>query len=134
MFWSIDPSNGIAIYEQIVRQVTFAIANGALGVGDLVPSVRDLARTLAVNPNTVARAYRELQAAGVLVPVRGTGLAVAPAAPPFCKKSRQHLVGERFGQVLREARQSGLDDESVRRIVEEELCRTQDVTTKEAPA
>ena len=62
MFFTIDPSNGLAIYEQIVRQVTFAVANETLKPGDLVPSVRELARELAINPNTVARAYRDLQA------------------------------------------------------------------------
>ena len=54
MFLAIDPQNGVAIYEQIVRQVNFAVAGEALVSGDLVPSVRELARQLAVNPNTVA--------------------------------------------------------------------------------
>ena len=82
MFFTIDPSNGLAIYEQVVRQVVFAIAAGSLQAGDMVPSVRELARELAINPNTVARAYRQLQDDGVLQSVRGTGLAVAegPAA------------------------------------------------------
>ena len=68
MLYHIDPSNGLAIYEQIARQVKFAVAQGALRTGDLVPSVRELAQTLAVNPNTVARAYRDLQSDGVAPP------------------------------------------------------------------
>ena len=62
MFVHIDPSDGLAIYDQIVRQIKFAVAAGALATGELAPSVRELARDLAVNPNTVARAYQQLQA------------------------------------------------------------------------
>ena len=77
MFLNINPSNGIAIYDQIVRQVKFAVAQGAVKPGNLVPSVREMARELAINPNTVARAYQQLQADRVLEQVRGMGLEVA---------------------------------------------------------
>ena len=56
MFVHVDPTHDLAIYDQIVRQIKFAVANGAVGVGELVPSVREMARELAINPNTVARA------------------------------------------------------------------------------
>jgi len=72
MLLHIDPANGLPIYEQIVRQVTFAIANKALRVAEHVPSVREMAGMAAVNPNTVARAYRELQQQGILTTIRGT--------------------------------------------------------------
>jgi len=84
MFFQIDPSNGLAIYDQVVRQIKFAIAGGALKAGELIPSVRELARELAINPNTVARAYRCLQDEGVLEPVRGQGLAVTAGACERC--------------------------------------------------
>ena len=61
MICHIDAGNGIPIYEQIERQVKFSIANGSLLVGERLPSVRELAVQAAVNVNTVARAYRELQ-------------------------------------------------------------------------
>ena len=80
MFFAISAHNGVPIYEQIMRQVKFAVAAGLLGPGELVPSVRELARELVINPNTVARAYRELQAEGVLEAVRGTGLEIAAGA------------------------------------------------------
>jgi GntR family transcriptional regulator len=80
MLLHVDAGNGLAVYDQIVRQVKFAVADGVLRSGELVPSVRELARDLAINPNTVARAYRELQNDGVLETVRGTGLSVSPAA------------------------------------------------------
>ncbi len=81
MHFALHFSNGIPIYEQIVRHIKFAVANGGLMVGEHIPSVREAAAQLAVNPNTVARAYRELQAAGILIPIRGTGLAVTPKPP-----------------------------------------------------
>src|SRR6516162_9540570 len=118
MFFNIDPSNGLAIYEQVVRQVVFAVAAGALKSGDLVPSVRELARELAINPNTVARAYRQLQDDGVLQSVRGTGLAVAEGANGRCEEQRLALLRNRVQQVLIEAQQSRLDIAQLRSLVE----------------
>lgn len=123
MFLAIDPQNGVAIYEQIVRQVNFAVAGEALVSGDLVPSVRELARQLAVNPNTVARAYRQLQSDGVLETVRGTGLAVSAGAAKRCRAARTKLLRERIRQALGEAKQSRLAPQDIRNLVEEELSR-----------
>lgn len=123
MFFSINPTNGLAIFDQIVRQVKFAIANGTLPAGELVPSVRELAKELAVNPNTVVRAYRDLTTEGVLEPVRGTGLAVTANAVSHCERERQSLLRERIRQVLEEAYSSRLAAADVRTLVEEELAR-----------
>ena len=109
MFFRIDPSDDLAIYDQVVRQVKFAVAGDVVKVGELVPSVRELARELRINPNTVARAYRQLQTDGVLQPVRGTGLAVAGGADRQCRTERVRLIRDRLRQVLFEARQSRLD-------------------------
>ncbi len=123
MFFTIDPSNGLAIYEQIARQIKFAVAHEAIKPGDLVPSVRELARELAINPNTVARAYRELQADGVLDALRGTGMAVTNTARRRCQDDRVKMVRARLRQVLTEARQSQLDVAELRQMVEDELAR-----------
>lgn len=123
MFMHVDPSNGIAIYDQIVRQVKFAVASEALKPGNLVPSVREMARDLTVNPNTVARAYRELQADNVLQPLRGTGLEVTTGAFKKCRDDRAALIRSRLRSVLEEARQSGLSAEDVRALTEAELSR-----------
>ena len=122
MFFRIDPSNGLAIYDQIVRQIKFAVANSALPAGALVPSVRDLAGRLAVNPNTVARAYRELQAQGVLVTVRGTGLEVTSQAPQRCREDRKELIRQRLRSVLAEAVQSRLTRKEIQQLISEELA------------
>ena len=121
MFLQIDFQNGLPIYEQVVRQVKFAIAGQDFKEGELVPSVREIARELAINPNTVARAFRQLQTDGVLEPVRGTGLAVASGAAERCRKERVELIRARLTQVLSEAVQSRLDPDELRTIVEREL-------------
>jgi GntR family transcriptional regulator len=121
MFFAIEFSDGLAIYEQIVRQVKYAVAGGALKPGELVPSVRELARELAINPNTVARAYRELQGDRVLETVRGTGLEVASGAAERCRNERIKLIRGRLKQVLAEAKRSGLDADELRALVDKEL-------------
>jgi GntR family transcriptional regulator len=90
--------------------------------GNLVPSVRELARELAINPNTVARAYQQLQADGVLQTVRGMGLEVAADARKHCCAERQKLIRLRFRQALTEARQSGLGEDELRTLIDEELA------------
>ncbi|WP_437230674.1 GntR family transcriptional regulator [Planctomicrobium sp. SH661] len=119
----IDPTNGIPIYEQIVRQVKFAVANGSLQVGEHVPSVRDMAGLAAVNPNTVARAYRDLQNEGILIAIRGTGLAITPQAPQLCRKLRLELIRERLRSVLEEAAQNQIEWDEIRKLVELEMKR-----------
>jgi GntR family transcriptional regulator len=121
VFLSIDAHNGLAVYDQIVRQVKFAIADGALVAGELVPSVRELARELAINPNTVARAYRQLQDDGVLDTVRGTGLSVASAARRQCQSERTKLIRARLKLVLEEAASSGLDNAEIEQLVRSEI-------------
>jgi GntR family transcriptional regulator len=123
MFFRIESANGLAIYEQIVRQVKFAVAGEALLAGDLVPSVRELSRDLAINPNTVARAYRELQAQGILAPLRGTGLEVTPHAARHCGQERVSLIRDRLRSVLLEARRSRLELDEIRTLIDDELAR-----------
>ena len=125
MFFSINPSAGLPIYEQVARQIKFAVAGQVIKPGELTPSVREVARQLAINPNTVARAYRQLQADGVLEAVRGTGLQVAGGAEELCRRERLDLIRLRLREVLSEARQSRLGIEEVRELVESELATTE---------
>lgn len=122
MLLHLDAHNGLAVYDQIVRQVKFAVADGAIRSGELVPSVRELARELAINPNTVARAYRQLQDDGVLEPVRGTGLSVATAARRQCQAERNKLIRARLRLVLEEALLSGLDANEIDSLLRDELA------------
>jgi GntR family transcriptional regulator len=112
----------LAVYDQIVRQIKFAVADGVLRSGELAPSVRELARDLAINPNTVARAYRELQDDGVLETVRGMGLSVAATARRHCQAERTKLIRARLRLVLQEALSSGLEAADVASLMQAELA------------
>lgn len=121
MILKIDTSNGIAIYEQIVRQLKFAVASGKIRRGELIPSVRELSKQLAINPNTVARAYRQLQDEQVIESVRGLGMQMTTGAERRCRADRKRMIATRLKQVLDEARQSGLLRDDVRKILDKEL-------------
>ena len=121
MYIHIDQHQGMPIYEQIVRQVKFAVAAGLVQPSETIPSIRELAQQLAINPNTVIRAYRDLQNDGILATVRGTGLAVTVEAPALCRASRRDLIVERVRSVLFEAQQSGLAAKELREIIEAAL-------------
>ena len=118
MIFRIDADDGLAIYDQIVRQVKYAVASGTLAPGAWIPSVRELARQLTVNPNTIQRAYQQLQADGVLEPVRGRGLAVCRTAQRACVAERQALVRERLEQVVAEAIRGGMSADELRTLFE----------------
>src|SRR5438094_1844803 len=113
MIFHIQPDSLVPIYEQIVAQVTFAVATGALQPGDVIPSLRDLAAELVVNPNTVARAFGELERRGVVESRRGLRMAVAATAVPACRQRRLQIVRERIHAALREAVLSGLAPEEI---------------------
>ena len=111
------------IYGQIADRVKFAVAGGALRPGDLVPSVRELSKQLVVNPNTVARAYRDLQTEGLLESVRGMGLQVAEGAVDRCRAARREMVRHRLRRAIEDARQSWMDPSEIEAIFREEWAR-----------
>jgi GntR family transcriptional regulator len=123
MLWDIHFDSPIPIFKQIVLQVCSNIASGGLEVGALIPSVRDLGFQLTVHPNTVAKAYQELERMGVLAPRRGRGMEVTADAPKVCQAHRQETIRERIREALREAVASALSAEDIRRLVDEELSR-----------
>lgn len=123
IIFRVRPDSPIPIYEQIVAQVTFGIASGGLEVGALIPSVRELAQRLLVHPNTVARAFQELERQGVVAARRGRGMEVTPEAPVACQNMRLEIIRGRVREALREAASSALLPEEIRQLVEEELTR-----------
>ncbi|HYV39492.1 MAG TPA: GntR family transcriptional regulator [Gemmataceae bacterium] len=125
MIFSIQLDGPTPIYEQIVAQVIYAVAVGTLEASTFIPSVRELAEQLRVHPNTVARAFHELERAGVVTPRRGRGMVVMERAPATCKIKRQELVRGRMRQAMREAAASAMPPEEIRRLVEEELAALQ---------
>ncbi|TWU37300.1 GntR family transcriptional regulator [Novipirellula artificiosorum] len=123
MFFSIEPGGDVPIYEQIVRQVKLAVADGVLVGGQMVPSVRQLAGELAINPNTIARAYQQLQADLVLEPLRGRGMIVRRDSLARCTKARNSLVGDAVRRALADALGGGMTPEALRELFEAELHR-----------
>ncbi len=121
MLIQINQSSPTPIYEQILKGLKFAIAAGSIQPDELIPSVRELAKSLAINPNTVARAHRTLLAEDLVYTCRGLGLAVAPNAPERCRKERAEFFRERFALLLSEAEKSQLSKTEIKQILQELL-------------
>jgi GntR family transcriptional regulator len=117
----VNPSSGVPIYLQIETQVKNAVAAGALKKGEALPSVRKLAVELRVNPNTVARAYQELEREGVIGTVPGGGSYVAGHTPRFLKSEKLRRLQPYARQIAVEGTQLGLDEKEIMEMVQEEL-------------
>ena len=113
----IDASDGLPIYLQLIQQIKYLIATGRLSASDQLPSVRKLSDQLVVNPNTVARAYRELELAGVLATRPGAGVFVSPTAAPLAKREQHQLLVDKIDVVLTEARHLDVTTEGVIQLV-----------------
>jgi GntR family transcriptional regulator len=109
----ISPHDGVPIYLQIVNQVKYLVAAGRLAPGEELPAIRVLAERLQVNPNTVARAYRELEVAGVVEKRRTAGTYVSAAGSPLARRERLKILTERIDALLAEARQLGIRTDDV---------------------
>jgi len=105
----ISPSDGVPIYQQIVNQLKYLAASGRLEAGEQLPAVRKMAERLLVNPNTVARAYRELESDGVVTSRRGAGVFVAEGVSPLAKREQNKILNERLDMLLAEARQMNVE-------------------------
>src|SRR5438128_2624816 len=103
----LELSSHVPIYLQIVNQVKYLVGAGRLSPGDELPPIRVLAERLLINPNTVARAYKELEAAGVVVKRGTAGTYVSDAGSPLARRERVRILAERIDALLAEARQLG---------------------------
>jgi len=100
---TIDPKSGVPLYRQIIESVKFAIARGDLGPGDQLPTVRRLAVDLKVNPNTVIRAYREMEIEGVLDTQQGSGTFVTDRLPEVDALERRRMLDQILTELLARA-------------------------------
>jgi GntR family transcriptional regulator len=121
MLFQVNPSSGVPIYVQIESQVKNAVAAGALKAGQPLPSVRRLAADLGINPNTVARAYQELERDGMITTVPGGGTFVAEQVPRFLKSEKLRRLQPYARQIAVEGAQLLLSDDEILKIVQEEL-------------
>src|SRR5947199_6255555 len=123
MWLALSGDGPAPIYEQIIDRVTFAVAAGDLEPGALLPSVRELSQQLVIAPNTVARAYQELERRGVIAAKRGVGMEVTAAAPGLCREQRHEVIREHLRRAMHEAFTSGLPVGEIRQLIHEELHR-----------
>lgn len=112
----LDPSSGVPAYLQIVQQVRQAVSLGVLGPGDQLPTIKEVVAALAINPNTVMKAYRELVLAGVVDGRRGQGTFVARTVEGSSERDFEPLRASLVDWLAR-ARAAGLDDEAIRALV-----------------
>jgi GntR family transcriptional regulator len=113
MWFRINPSLALPIYLQIIRQVEGGVERGTLRPGDRLPAVRELAVSAAVNPNTVARAYRELEERGIVETRRGAGTFIGKGS-----STRPEPLQPELDLLLAEAGRMGIGDEELLRLVE----------------
>jgi GntR family transcriptional regulator len=117
MGFHVNTASRVPIYQQLVRQVREAVARGEFRPDERLPSVRELARELAVNPNTVAKAYTELERDGTLVSRPGLGLFVARPGTDLTRAARDRRLRELLDQLLTEAVHLGYSADEVLRLV-----------------
>lgn len=125
MSFRIDPLAGTPVFEQIVFQVKAAVARGELAPGDKLPSVRDLAKETAVNPNTVVRALEALERDRVIVRRQGSGCFVAPPSSDLTARARQKQLDDALDRVVTDAFHLGFTNREVKSALDEALKRVQ---------
>ena len=123
----IATGDGVPIYLQIVNQVKYLVASVGLAPGDELPSIRALAEHLVINPNTVARAYRELEQAGIVSTRRASGTYVSNAGSPLARAEKLKILAERVDALLAEAQSMGIASDELTMLLRrrDEALRTQ---------
>ncbi len=122
-FLRIDPSGAGPVFQQIVDHVKRAIATAQLDPEDRLPSVRELAKELVINPNTIARAYQVLDAEGITYSRRGAGTFIAAHKPVVKGEERRRRFREAIEAALADAFHTGVSEEEARRAFDAALKR-----------
>ncbi len=114
---NITTHDKVPIYLQVVNQIKYLVAAGRLAAGEELPPIRVLAEKLVVNPNTIARAYRELELAGIVEKRRTAGTFVSDQGSPLARRERIKILSERIDQLLAEALQMDVSLDDVIKLV-----------------
>jgi len=117
----IDPRSGFPVYRQMMDQIKYYIASGTLKAGDQLPSIRELAQMLAVNPTTVVKAYSELQGESVIEIRHGKGAFITESALRIPLRERDQTLRRLARQLVVESKQMGAPKDLVMRVVKEQL-------------
>jgi GntR family transcriptional regulator len=121
MFIRIDQSTGVPLWLQIVNQLTKQVVSRNIAVGDRLPTVRELAADLRVNPNTVARAYQELEREGVVETRRGQGTFACDVVDRRSPAQRRSMIADQIDALLADTAHLKLTDDELRAIFDERL-------------
>lgn len=117
LHFAVNLESPIAVYVQLENQVQFAIASGRLKAGDTLPSVREMSSCVNVNPNTVTKAYRDLELLGLVHTRRGVGVTVSEKALKLCGGKTRGMVQGHLADSVAECLASGISAVDVRKIV-----------------
>ena len=115
----VAPEDGLPVYQQICNQIRYLVASGVLVAGEELPPIRALAEQLLINPNTVARAYRELEQAGIVVKRGTVGTFVSAAPSPLARRERLRILRERIDTLLADAKHMGIDLRELKVLMDE---------------
>src|SRR5262245_5026368 len=119
---TVSLKDGVPIYRQSVNQIKYLMASGHLLPGEELPPIRTLALQLKVTPNTVVKAYGELESAGLIHTRRGAGTYVSDVTSPLADRERQRLIEQRIDALLAEAHQLNFTPDEVLRALRERLA------------
>jgi GntR family transcriptional regulator len=122
MLFRPNPASGVPIYLQLMEQVKHAVETGALRAGEQLPGIRPLAEELVINPNTVAKAYRELEHAGIIELRHGSGAFVSAHARPKRQTDNLRAALDIVATAVERLHARGVTDEEIRRLFEAELA------------
>ena len=115
----VSPDDGLPVYKQIFNQVKYLVASGVLRAGEELPPIRALAEQLLINPNTVARAYRELEHAGIVVKRGTVGTFVSNTPSPFARRERLRVLRQRIDTLLADASHMGVSVDELKDMIDE---------------
>ena len=115
----INVADGVPIYRQIVNQVKYLVASGLLQPGEELPPIRTLALQLKVTPNTIVKAYGELEISGIVHKRRGSGTFVSEGRPHLALRERRRILEQRIDALLAEAHQLNFSADDILRLVRE---------------
>ena len=121
--FTVDPRSGVPLYLQLIEQVKRAVALGALTPGEQLPTVKSLAVDLTINPNTVARVYRELERDGVIETAPGRGSFIRTNGVVGAQRMADDVAERSLAEALREARSLGLNRAAVEGVIARLLDR-----------
>lgn len=129
MYLHINQADGTPLYLQIINQIKYLIGSKALEAGAELPPIRALAEQLLINPNTVARAYRELQLEGYLIKKGTTGTYVSDSASPLARSTQIQVLEKRIDSLLADAKHMNISTTEIKQLIDEREALMRDLSS-----